>query len=100
MEPSVYYAIGTFIACLGLAVLTFFYLDRKINAKEDKTTTAEQWKAINSMKDSMAKLMAENAKLGERSESILREIASLRKDLRLDARMEHIESYIIAGGRQ
>lgn len=96
MPAEVYYSIATLVACVGLILGLYFKIENKINSKVDQKVSDEQWRAINSIKNSLSELQAGNARMDERSESLLREIASLRKDLHLNARLENIEQHITA----
>lgn len=95
MPAEAYYAIAAFIAFLGILIPFFFWMDRKISLKVDQSVSEKQWAAISDIVKSLAQLQASNAVLDERSESLLREIASLRKDLHLNSRMENIENHIM-----
>lgn len=95
MPAEVYYALGTFISCMGILLIIFFKLDSKISSKVEQSVSNKQWEAINEIVKTLASLQASNAVLDERSDSLLREIASLRKDLHLNSRMENIENFMM-----
>lgn len=99
MPAEAYYAIAAFIAFLGILIPFFFWMDRKISLKVDQSVSEKQWQAISEINKCLAMLQAGNARMDERSESLLREITSLRRDLNLDSRMENIEQHIMGGPR-